>query len=326
MKTIESMVSVLLTAVLGAGLVAAHAQTVTAFPTKPIKVVVPFTAGSGSDTSARFFGEQMGKLLGQAVVVENKPGGSGIIALQAVKMLPADGYTLALASNSPIAVNPLVMKDLPYDPVRDFKPIGGLTRGMNVLVVPNESKIRTLADLISISKTAPRGLSIATYSAGYHLAAEWLASTTGMKFVNVPYKGQAPVMTDIIGGQLDAALLDMSGAVQLLQAGKLRAVAVSGEARHPHFPDVPTIRESGFPDYVQYSWTSLYVRADTPPDVSAKLAATLKKVHASNEAREFIKISGGELMPYDADQMQTYQSNEVERFKRIAKAAGIKPE
>lgn len=327
MKRFSWLAGLLPALVIGGGAQAqAPSDAMKDFGTKPIKVIVPFTAGSGSDTSSRFFGEQLAAALKTSAVIENKPGGNGIVALQQVKQAPADGHTIILASNSPMAVNPAVMKDLPYDPIKDFRPVSGLTRGMNVMLVPNESKIRTPADLMAAAKSAPKGFTVATYSAGYHLAAEWLASLAGARFINVPYKGQAPIMTDLIGGQLEAALVDMGGAVPLLKEGKMRAVAVSGESRHPYFPDVPTWKESGFPSYVQYSWVSFYVRAQTPDDVTERLSATLAKVMASAEAREFVKRTGGELMPLNAQQMQRFHREELERFQRIATSANIKPE
>jgi tripartite-type tricarboxylate transporter receptor subunit TctC len=315
-------------ALLGAAFIAgaggtSHAQPA-AFPTRPIKIVVPFTAGSGSDNSARFFGDAMAGLLGQPVIVENRPGANGMIALQYVKAQPADGYTVLLASNSPMAVNPLIIKDLGYDSVKDYKPIGGLTRGMNVLVVSNDSKFATIDELLAASKKAP--LNVGTYSAGYQLAAEWLASMSGGKFTNVPYKGQAPIITDVIGNQLDFALVDLGGAINLIKGGKLKALAVSGETRNPDVPDVPTVREKGFKDYIQYSWVSLYVRTQTPDDVSTKLADALQKALGSENAKDYIRKTGGELMPYPPAKMQKFHLAEIERFRKIAVGAGIKPE
>lgn len=300
-----------------------HAQPA-AYPNRPIKIVVPFTAGSGSDNSARYFGDQIGPLLGQSVIVENKPGANGIIALQAVRNAPADGYTVLLASNSPMAVNPLVIKDLGYDSVKDYKPISGLTRGMNVVVVSNDSKFATIDDLLAAGKRG--SLTVGTYSAGYELAASWLASMSGAKFINVPYKGQAPIMTDVIGNQLDFALVDLGGAMTLIKSGKLKALAVSGETRNGDLPNVPTIRERGFNDYVQYSWVSFYVRSQTPDDVTAKLAGALQKALSTPEAREFVRKTGGELMPYPPEKMQAFHLAEIERFKKIAAGAGVRPE
>ena len=296
----------------------------TAFPTRPIKIVVPFTPGSGSDNSARYFGDQLAAQLGQAVVVENKPGANGIIALQQVKNAPADGYMLLLASNSPMAVNPLTIKDLGYDSVKDYKPVSGLTRGMNVVVVSNDSPFASIEALLAASRS--KSLTVGTYSAGYQLAAAWLANVAGGDFTNVPYKGQAPIMTDVIGNQLDFALVDLGGAMPLIKGGKLRALAVSGEARNPDLPGVPTIREKGFNEYVQYSWVSFYVRSQTPDDVTAKLAEALQKTLATEDARAFVRKSGAELMPYPPEKMQRFHLEEIARFRKIAAIANIKPE
>ena len=295
------------------------------FPNKAVKVIVPFTAGSGSDTSARFFGEKLSAILGQPFIVENKPGASGVISVMTVKTAPADGYMILLASNSPLSVNPVTIKDLPYDPLKDLKPLSGLTRGMNAYIVAPNSKLLTLADLVTTSKQGPL-LNAGNYSAGYHLALEWFASLSGVQFNHIPYKGGAPIFTDIMGNQLDFAIVDLGGVSSLLKSGKIRALAVSGEKRHPDFPDVPTIRESGYPDYVNYSWTSFYVRTETPDDVTTKLADALQKILGTNEAREFVKKTGGELMAQPPAGMQKYHRDELERFRRIAEMSGIKPQ
>ena len=294
------------------------------FPNRPLSVIVPFGPGSSSDTNARFVAEKLAVLLGQSVIVENKPGASGAIGLRAVKSLPADGYTIVQASISPMAVNPVVMKDLAYDPVKDFKPLFGMARGMNVILVPNESKFKTLADLIAAAK-GPKPPSVGTFSAGYHLAAEWLAAEAGVKLLNIPYKGQGLIMTDIMGNQLDLALVDLGGATPLLSSGKVRALAVSGETRHADFPSIPTVKET-FANYVQYSWNSFYVRAQTPDDVTAKLSEALKTVMMGSDGKELMKKVGMEFVPLSASDMQRFTGEELDRFRRIAKAAGIQPE
>lgn len=295
------------------------------YPNKAVKVIVPFTAGSGSDTSARFFGEKLAAILGQPFVVENRPGASGVISVMAVKTAPADGYMILLASNSPLSVNPVTIKDLPYDPLKDLKPLSGLTRGMNAYIVPPNSKLNTLTDLVTASRQGAQPLNVGNYSAGYHLALEWFANLSGVKFNHIPYKGGAPIFTDIMGNQLDLAIADLGGVSSLLKSGKIRALAVSGEKRHPDFPDIPTIKES-YPEYVNYSWTSFYVRSETPDDITAKLADALQRVLATNDAKEFVKKTGAELMPYPPLAMQKYHRDELDRFRRIAELTGIKPE
>ncbi len=306
---------------LAAGLAAAQPAP---YPNRAIRIVVPFTAGSGSDNSSRYFGEQIATLLGQPVVVENKPGANGIIALQAVKSAPADGYTVLLASNSPMAVNPLVLKDLGYDSVKDFKPVSGLTRGMNVLLVSNDSKFASIDALLAAGRK--RALNMGTYSAGYELAGAWLSSVSGAKFINVPYKGQAPIVTDVIGNQLDFALVDLGGAMPLIKGGRVRALAVTGEARNADLPEVPTVRERGFETYVQYSWVSFYVHMNTPDDVTARLAGALQTALAAPGARDFVRKSGAELMAYPPEKMRAFHLSEIERFRHIAQAAGVRPQ
>lgn len=299
---------------------AAHGQGKN-FSDRAVKIFVPFTAGSGSDTSARFFGEQLAAIFGQPFVVENRPGASGVLAVMAVKSAPPDGHAILLASNSPISVNPIVIKGLPYDPIKDLRPIYGITRNMNAFIVAPNSRIKTIADLVAASKV--RSLSVGTYSAGYHLALEWFSSLSGVKVTNVPYKGGAQVFTDVMGNHLDFAIVDMGGVAPLVKAGTVRALAVSGETRHPEFPDVPTIKESGYPEYVNYSWTSFYVRSDTPDDITGKLVAAMQKTLASPVAKNFVEKTGGELMPYPPDVMRDFQRTELERFRRIAATAGI---
>ena len=173
------------------------------FPTRALKIVVPTSPGSGSDTTARYFGEQLAAALGQAVVIDNKPGANGVLAAMAVKHSPADGYTIFLGTNTHMAVNPIVVKDLPYDAIKDFKPVAGLARGMMIFVASPVSKMNNVADLVGAAKASKKQLNVGTYTAGFHLSAEWFASVTGTKYVNVPYKGAPEVFIGVMGDQLD---------------------------------------------------------------------------------------------------------------------------
>lgn len=305
--------------------VSAIAQ-VESFPTRPLKIVVPTSPGSGSDTTARFFGEALSTALGQPVIIENKPGANGVIAAMAVKQAPADGYTIFLGTNTHMAVNPSVVKDLPYDAVKDFKPLTGLARGMMIFIAPTGSKISNIADLVSIAKSSKQQLNVGTYTAGFHLSAEWFASSSGAKSVNVPYKGAPEVFTALMGDQLDWAVSDLIAAMPQVKAGKLKALAVSGDKRHSDYPEIPTIKESGFPDYVNYTWTSMYIRAETPAVVTIRLVEAIQKILASASAREFIAKIGSEPMPPGPAEMRKFQLSETERFRQVANAAGIKPQ
>jgi tripartite-type tricarboxylate transporter receptor subunit TctC len=307
-------------------LTAFSAQAQDAFPSRALKIVVPTSPGSGSDTTARFFGEQLAAALGQSVVIENKPGANGVIAAMAVKQAPADGYTLFLGTNTHMAVNPVVVKDLPYDAVKDFKFVGGLARGAMMFVAPVNSKYKNAAELVAAAKAAPNKLSVGSYTAGFQLSAEWFASVSGTQHVYVPYKGAPEVYTALLGDQLDWAVTDLIAALPQVKGGKLKALAVSGDKRYPDVPDVPTVKESGWPEYVNYTWTSLVIRSDTPEAVTNKLVEAVNKIMASQAAKDFTARIGSEQLVLGPAEMRKFQLSETERFRRIADGAGIKPQ
>lgn len=302
-----------------------HAQS-GVFPSRPLKIVVPTSPGSGSDTTARFFGEQLSAALGQPVLIENKPGGNGVIAAMAVKQAPADGYTIFLGTNTHMAVNPSVVKDIPYDGLKDFKPVTGLARGMMLFVTPSNSKIGSIAELVASAKGSKDLLNSGSYTAGFHLSAEWFSSATGTRAVNVPYKGAPEVFTALIGNQIDWAISDLIAAMPQVKGGKLRGIAVSGEKRHADYPDIPTVKESGFPDYVNYTWTSMYIRAEVPEAATGRLVEAMQRIMATAVTREFIAKIGSEPMALAPAEMRRFQISETERFRLVAQAAGIKPQ
>jgi tripartite-type tricarboxylate transporter receptor subunit TctC len=307
-------------------LTAFGAQAQDVFPSRSLKIVVPTSPGSGSDTTARFFGEQLAAALGQSVVIENKPGANGVIAAMAVKQAPADGYTLFLGTNTHMAVNPVVVKDLPYDAVKDFKFVSGLARGAMMFVAPVNSKYKNVTELAAAAKAAPNKLSVGSYTAGFQLSAEWFASVSGTQHVYVPYKGAPEVYTALLGDQLDWAVTDLIAALPQVKGGKLKALAVSGDKRFPDVPDVPTVKESGWPDYVNYTWTSMVIRADTPEAVTNKLVEAINKIMASQAAKDFTARIGSEQLLLGPAEMRKFQLSETERFRRIADGAGIKPQ
>ena len=297
-----------------------------AFPSKPLKIVVPTSAGSGSDITARYFAEQLSTALGQPVLIDNKPGANGVIAAMAVKQAPADGYTIFLGTNTHMAVNPSVVKDLPYDGLKDFRPVTGLARGMMIFVAPPNSKLGSIPDLVSAAKGTSQQLNVGSYTAGFRLSAEWFASVVGTKSVYVNYRGAPEVFTALMGNQLDWAVSDLIAAIPQVKGGKLKALAVSGEKRHPDYPEIPTIKESGYPDYVNYTWTSMYIRAETPDAVTNRLVDAMQKILATQGAREFIAKIGSDPMALAPAEMRKFQISETERFRKVAEAAGIKPE
>lgn len=295
------------------------------YPRRPIRLLVPFTPGAGADIAARYFGKALTSELGQSIVVDNRPGAFGAIAADAVKNAEPDGYTLLLGSNSPMTVNPVMVKNLSYDPVRDFKPISGLTRNTNVVVVPTTSKLKTLAELVAAAKTTPRPLNAGTPASGYHLVMEWFASTADVKFNHIPYKGGGPCYGDVVGGQLDLAVGELAGTTQYIRSGRMRLLAVTNENRHRDFPDVPAVNEL-YPGFVTFSWNALFVRTQTPQPLTLKLADTMRRIHTLDATKEFVNRVGTELLPYPPDVMRKFQLDEIARFRRIADAAGIKPQ
>jgi len=323
MKTISVRVLSLLATWLGMTALCASAQS---YPIKPIRLMVPFGAGSGSDIAARFFGEQLSGFIGQPLLIENRPGANGVIGVMAAKTAPADGYTLLLGSWTTISVNPVAVKDLPYDPVQDFKPVSGLTRSMISIAVPANSAIKSLADLVTQAKRAGNTLNVGTYSTGFQIILETFNAVAGIKLVNVPYKAAGQLHTDAMGAQIDAAMDGTTSLGPMYRSGKLRLLAASGERRDPVFSDIPTFRESGYPDFLAWGWSSFFVRMETPDDATLRLADAMQRVLNTSATQDFAKKNGSELMLMGPAAMRRFQVDEIGKFRRVAAAAGIKPE
>jgi tripartite-type tricarboxylate transporter receptor subunit TctC len=309
-----------------AGLAGTAAAQATAFPNKAMKILVPFAAGSGADSSSRFYGEQLAKLLGQAVTVENKPGGSGVIAVQAVRQSPGDGHTILMGSNSPAVVNAITIKNLPYDPFKDLRPLYGLAISPVAFAVKADSPYKTINDVVAAAKKDGKPLQLGNYSAGYQLVAAWLGTASGLPVTHIPYKGGAQMLTDVIGGALDVGVIDFTGTIELLKGGKLRVLAITSPQRDPGFPAIPTMKESGFADFETAVWSAFFVRADTPDDVVDKLAAAIEKIMNSDAGRTYHASLPSQPMRMGPKALGDFQRREYDRFKRVADAAGIKPE
>ncbi len=295
-----------------------------AFPSKPLRIYVPFNAGSGSDSASRAYGEILAKLLGQPVVVENRPGGSGLLAINATRAAPPDGHTILLASNSPMAVVPALYAKPGYDAFKDLRPISGLTVGPAAFVVRADSPFKSINDLFTTARAEKRPLTVGNYSEGYQLIAAWLGTSGSVPVTHVPYKGGAQMVTDIIGGQLDTGVNDFSGITPLLKEGRVRVLALTGDKRDAKFPDIPTMKESGFPDFETYVWASFFVHGDTPDDIVDKLADAMKKALVSEEGRAYQARTPGTPLMLGPKEMREFQVREYQRFKRVAEAAGIK--
>ncbi|MFO1328507.1 MAG: tripartite tricarboxylate transporter substrate binding protein [Rubrivivax sp.] len=304
----------------------ALAQGAATFPSKPMRILVPFAAGSGADSSSRFYGEQMARLLGQAVTVENRPGGSGVIAVQGTRQAPPDGHTILMGSNSPAVVNAITIKNLPYDPFKDLRPLFGLAISPVAFAVRTDSPYKTVGDLVAAAKKDNRPLQLGNYSAGYQLVAAWLGTASGLPVTHIPYKGGAQMLTDVIGGQLEVGVIDFTGTVELLKGGRLRVLAITADKRDPKYPDIPTMRESGFADFETWVWSAFFLRADTPDDVVDKLATTIRGIMNSEAGRAYHASLPSTAMQMGPKELGEFQRREYERFKKVADAAGIKPE
>ena len=302
------------------------AQTASGFPNKPLKILVPFAAGSGADSASRFYGEQLGKLFNQPVTVENRPGGSGVIAVQAVRAAPADGLTILMGSNSPAVVNAITIKNLPYDPFKDLRPLYGIALSPVAFAVRADSPHKTIADLVAAAKKENRPLQLGNYSAGYQLVAAWLGSATGLAVNHIPYKGGGQMMTDVVGGQLEVGVIDFTGTTELMKGGRLRVLAITAAQRDPQYPNIPTMKESGYADFETSVWSAFFVRAETPTELVDKLADAVQKIMTSEAGRAYHATLPSSAMMMGPKALGEFQLREYQRFKRVADAAGIKPE
>lgn len=316
----------LLATLLAALCSATLAQTAAGFPSKPMKVLVPFTAGSGADSSSRFYGEQLGKLFNQTVTVENRPGGSGVVAVQATRQAPADGHTILMGSNSPAVVNAIMIKNLPYDPFKDLRPLYGIAISPVAFTVKADSPYKTVGDVVAAAKRENRPLQLGNYSAGYQLVAAWLGTASGLPVTHIPYKGGAQMLTDVVGGALEVGVIDFTGTIELLKGGRLRVLAITAGQRDAKFPDIPTMKESGFPDFETAVWSAFFVRAETPDDVVEKLAAAMQKIMTSDAGKAYHATLPSAAMMMGPKALGDFQLREYQRFKRVAETAGIKPE
>ena len=293
------------------------------FPNKPIKFIVPFPPGSATDTSARYFAKKLSEMTSQPVVVENKAGGNGFIAVRAVLSAPADGYTVFIGSNSTLAVNTALFKSLPYDPIADFSPLTMMVRAPALLIVPGGSSHTTLPELMAAAKAKPGALNYAHGSAGYQLMAELFNETANVKTYGVPFKSATDSVVAVASETVDLAFVEITSAQELVKSGKLRALAVASANRIAVLPSVPTSAEAGLPGFSAYVWVAAVVSSKTPKAETDKLAALMTTIENLPETREFYERIGGEVMRGGPAQMRAFQTAEIDLWKRIAVKAKI---
>ena len=300
-----------------------------AYPSKPVRILVPFPAGGGTDFFARTVGQKMSEHLGQPVVIENKPGGSTVIAAQELTRSAPDGYTLLLGDSTTYAVNPGLMKKLPYDPLKNFAPVSLTARFVLAIVVnPQALNVSTVKELIDAANKAPGAINYGTPGNGtpHHLAMELFQQRTGTKFTQVPYKGAAPAVQDLLGGQIPLMFLDLPTARPHLAAGKIKAIATATPKPVAALPGIPTIADSGVPGYEAWAWQGFVVPAGTPPDIVAKIRDAYIRAVNDPAVRAKLVESGVEPLQSTPQEMADHMASEIAKWAQVIKAGNITTE
>jgi len=311
-----------------AALVAASAAWAQGYPNKPIRVLVPFVPGGNVDITARTVAPALGELLGQPVIVENRPGAAGLVGAQALLASPADGYTLMMGSNSSLAVAPNLYSNWPYDPLKGIAPITNLQITPFVLVVKTGLPAKTLDEFLKLAKEKPGQLTMASGGNGSsnQLVGELFQMMTGVKFSHVPYKGTGAALVDLAGGQVDMLFDQASSTVGNVRGGKIRAIAVASSARQAALPETPTFAESGLRDFEIDNFTGLVGPAGMPADAAAKIHAAAVKALATPVVRERFASLGVQPVGSTPDQFAATIREDLARWSKVIKAAGIKVE
>jgi len=299
-----------------------------AWPAKPVRMLVPFPPGGGVDYAARIVGKHLSERLGQPVLIENRAGANGILALEALKGAPADGYTLGTVSNGPLVINPSMYLKLPYDAVRDFTAIGRLVNFPLLLVAHPSVPAKSVPELIALARAKPGAL---TYSSpgvgnGSHLAGELFASMANITLVHIPYKGTAPAATALLAGEVSLAFSSIPTVLPHVRAGRLRALAVGDAARLPSLPEYPTIAESGVPGYEAFSWAGIIAPAGTPQEVVKRVNAELGGILRQKAIVGQLAAEGTIPVPDTPEEFSAYIKSELVKWAAIVRLANIKPE
>lgn len=302
------------------------AEAVDSYPSKPITIVVPYAVGSGSDQWVRNLGQQITKEHKVPVIIDNKPGANGFIGAQQAARAAPDGYTILLGGQLTHALNQLMFKKLPYDPVGDFTPLTLAFKSYNILLVTPTYPARNVADLVAIAKRTPGKISFAAGTPSTRIAAEMFRQIADIQVLHVPYKSTPPAITDLIGGQVDFAFADPVTAGSMTRGGKLRALAVSGTKRMPDWADVPTMDEAGVKGYDWSIWIALYLPKGMDPAMTNRVNAVFRSALSAPDVKEYASKNSLELAPTSPDELARFQAVEVTKIAQVLKAAGIEPE
>ena len=322
-RTVASLANLL-----GCALLAGTAWAQDAYPSRPITLLVPFPPGGSADVVIRPVAAKVAEALKQPIVIDNRSGGGGNIAAQVTKQAAPDGYTLFLTNMGVMSVNPMLSPELNIDPVKDFQPITPIISFPHILVVPPDSPVKTVADLASLAKTKPGGLSFASQGTGSggHLLGEMFKLRTGANMVHVPYRGAAPAAIDLSAGRVDFFFVSYSSLLPFLQGGKVRAIAVTSPQRLPVLPDAPTMTEAGFAGIALDVWFGLVAPAGTPDAVIDKLNAAFVRAVRDPDVVKQMTQQGAEPVATTPAEFAAFIASETERFGKVVRAVGAKAE
>jgi tripartite-type tricarboxylate transporter receptor subunit TctC len=307
-------------------LLAAGAAAAQSWPSKPLKIIVPYPAGGTSDILARAIGPGLTAALGQPVVIENKPGATGNVGADFVAKSPADGYTLLLADIGSLAISPSVFTALPFEPVKDFAPVIMVAYSPHLLVVHPSVPAKDAKELVALAKAKPDSFNFAVSGIGgaNHLAGIDFAQRAGIKWTYVPYKGGSQALTDMVGGQSNVMFNGMLATYPFVKDGKLKALAISSAKRFAAAPEIPTVAESGMPGFETGSWQGIVAPAGTPPEVVARLHATVTAILATPEMKDRLDKAGAEVRPMSPAQFGAFIRDERDRWAKVVKESGAK--
>ena len=298
------------------------------WPSKPIKLVVPYAPGGTTDVVARVVAESLGKRLGQNIIIDNKPGKGAMVGTALVAKAPPDGYTLLMSVISGLTISPTLYGGSDFDPMADFVHVSIASRNPSVLVVNNDFRAKTFKEYIEIAKAEPGKLAYATSGAGSsnHLLGAQLEQVIGAALVHVPYRGAGPAMVDVIAGNAPSMFDSLPSAAPHIKAGKVRALAVSGDERNPAFPDVPTMKELGYPALVSYSWFGISAPARTPQPIIDRLASEIQAVLKEPAVVKRWEEIGAEGSPMTPAEVTRFIQAEIDKWTPVVKSTGAKPD
>jgi tripartite-type tricarboxylate transporter receptor subunit TctC len=312
---------------MGATLMIASEVAAQAYPARPIRLVVAQSSGGNADFVARAYGQRLGERLGQQIVIDNRPGGAGIIGTEIVARAVPDGYTLLIAPTG-FSINPGLYAKLPFDPQRDFAAVSLLGISYAVVVVNPQSSIRTIQDLLSAARAKPGELHFGSsgVAAAAHLAGELFNAMAGVKIVHVPYKGAPPALADLTGGRIDVMFASPPSALPLVRGGRLRAIATTGGKRAAYMPELPTVSESGVPGYENTIWQALLAPAATPQPIVTRLYRELAAIAKQPDLRERMAADGTEAVGSTPEEAARHVHGETARYTKLVKTIGLKAE